>query len=318
MSQPRVRPRAPKARFIYGPVPSRRLGFSLGVDVLPLKTCSMNCIYCQLGHTPRTTARRKEYLPEAEILAQVRRTLQSGQRIDAITFSGSGEPSLHSGIGRMIRAIKKMTDVPVVVLTNSSCLTSARARRDLAAADIVVPSLDAATPAVFRRISRPHSSLSVERIISGLAAFRREFRGKIWLEIMLVKGVNDGNAHLGKLKEAIARIDPDRVQLNTVVRPPAETFARPLSLGELRKIREFLGKKAEIIAGFKKGPRPRRMKNIGAAIVATARRRPVTAKDLSLSLAASVVEISARASRLVKQGRLNRVIHKGMEYYEAS
>jgi len=224
---------------------------------------------------------------------------------------------LHSGIGRIIKGIKKITDVPVAVLTNSSCLTSARARRDLAAADIVVPSLDAATPAVFRKVNRPHSSLSVERIISGLASFRHEFRGRLWLEVMLVKGINDGPAHLKKLKEAIVRIDPDRVQLNTVVRPPAERSARPLGLGELKKIRSFLGEKAEIIAGFQKKPGRRRTKNIDTAIIATTRRRPVTAEDLSLSLAESVLEIRARAGRLIERGRLRRVIHRGREYYES-
>lgn len=307
----------PGARFIYGPVPSRRLGFSLGVDILPFKTCSMNCIYCQLGPSPKTTARRREYVPESEVLAQIRKALESGQRIDAVTFSGSGEPTLHSGIGRLIRRIKKMTDIPAVVITNGSCLVSERVRRDLAGADIVVPSLDAVTPGVFRKINRPHPGVSPAKIIAALARFRREFRGQIWLEIMLVKGVNDAPAHLEKLKEAIARIGPDRVQLNTVVRPPAEPSARPLSLGELKKIKSFLGEKTEIIARFQRKARTSRTKNIGSAILATAKRRPVTAEDLSLSLAESVVAVRARAGRLVKQGKLKRVMHKGREYFES-
>jgi wyosine [tRNA(Phe)-imidazoG37] synthetase (radical SAM superfamily) len=235
---------------VYGPVPSRRLGFSLGVDLLPFKTCSMDCVYCQLGSQGRTTVRRREFVPVRTILAQIRAALAKGKPVDAITFSGSGEPTLHSGLGRIIAGIRRLTDVKVVLLTNSSSLTGARARRDAAAADIVVPSLDAATPGVFAKINRPHAGLTVEKTINGLIAFRREFKGRIWLEIMLVKGVNDGPAHLRALKKAIARIRPDRVQLNTVVRPPAEKNARPLTRQELEAVREALGGEAEIIADF--------------------------------------------------------------------
>ena len=142
--------------YIYGPVPSRRLGFSLGVDILPFKTCSMDCVYCQLGSGAKTTVRRREYVPAAAVLAQIKAALSGGRRIDAVTFSGSGEPGLNSGIGRIIRGIKRMTEVPVVVLSNSSCLASRHGRREFLAADIVVPSLDAVTGRIFKRINRPH------------------------------------------------------------------------------------------------------------------------------------------------------------------
>ncbi|MCJ7611540.1 MAG: radical SAM protein, partial [Candidatus Aminicenantes bacterium] len=181
---------------IYGPVPSRRLGLSLGVDILPYKTCSFNCIYCQLGPGRRTFHRRKTFVSTEEVVSQVRKALRRAGRVESITFSGSGEPTIHAGLGRMIREIKKITNVPVTVLTYSSFLTQPAVRRDLLAADLVVPSLDAASTLIFNRINRPHPSISLGRIIDGLVAFRKAYQGKIWLEIMLVKGVNDSPAHL--------------------------------------------------------------------------------------------------------------------------
>ena len=302
--------------YLYGPVLSRRLGFSLGVDLLPFKTCSMNCVYCQLGSQPKTTVRRKEFIPTEAILSQIRAALQGRQRIDAVTFSGSGEPTLHSGIRRIIRGIKRMTGVPVVILTNSSGLINKKGRETLFEADIVVPSLDAATQPVFEKINRPHPSLTVEKIINGLVRFRREYKGRIWLEIMLVKGMNDGPSHLRKMKDAVARIQPDKVQLNTVVRPPAETSARPLSRPELERIKSHFGERAEIIADFKtKGQSPA-AGDISEAILATASRRPVTASEISLALGKPLGMISKHLVRLIRKGKVRPVLHKGLTYYE--
>ena len=301
---------------VYGPVPSRRLGFSLGVDLLPFKTCSMDCVYCQLGSSGKTTVRRREFVPVETILGQIKNALARKKPVDAITFSGSGEPTLHSGLGRIIAGIRRMTKVKIVLLTNSAALTGARARRDAAGADIVVPSLDAATQSVFARINRPHAGLTVEKIIAGLAAFRREFKGQIWLEIMLVKGVNDGPAHLRALKKAIARIRPDRVQLNTVVRPPAEKSARPLTLAELEAARAALGGDAEIIADFAKEKRTEAPADPAAAIVETLLRRPMTAADLSASLGLPPEEVMAQLRRLEIGGRVRSASHSGRVYYE--
>jgi wyosine [tRNA(Phe)-imidazoG37] synthetase (radical SAM superfamily) len=303
--------------FLYGPVLSRRLGFSLGVDVLRLKTCSMNCIYCQLGRSPKTTMDRRDYVPAGRVLDEIKAALASGRRIDAITFSGSGEPTLHAGIGKMIRAVKKMTKIPVVVLTNSSCLVSEKVRKELRMADIVAPSLDAASEAVFKKINRPHKGLTIDRIIDGLVRFRDAFKGKIWLEVMLVKGMNDGPAHLKKLKRAIARIRPDKVQLNTVSRPPAESRAHPLSFRSLSRVKRFLGGSTEIIADLKIKARVPSAGDMREVIAATVRRRPVTAEELSLALAKPVAEVRSWAHRLVGEGRLKRVTHKGLEYFES-
>jgi len=193
------------ALHTYGPVPSRRLGFSLGIDIIPLKTCSLNCIYCQLGPTPKKTTHKKEYFSSSDILAQIRKKLSSGQRIDYITFSGSGEPTLNKALGKLIRDIKKTTSIPAAVLTNSTLLSLKSTREALMDADLVVPSLDAATQEIFVKVNRPHSSLKLEEIIEGLWKFRQEFKGSIWLEIMLVKGVNDSPSHIRKLKEPSPR-----------------------------------------------------------------------------------------------------------------
>jgi len=345
----------PRPTLLYGPVPSRRLGLSLGVDLLPFKTCSMDCVYCQLGSVPRTVIRRREFVPVAKVLAQVRAALGSGRWIDAVTFSGSGEPTLHSGIDRIIRGIKRMTAIPVVVLTNSSTLVTPAGRKAIAGADIVVPSLDAATERVFARVNRPHRGLSAAKIIAGLVELRKTFRGQIWLEIMLVKGVNDGPAHLRALKKAAERIRPDRVQLNTVVRPPAERTARALSPADMDRIRKFFGEKTEtLVRGIKHSsapisqmstaepPRPEcggndpqtksgapaavaSFKDAGqscgpedleAAVLATAGRRPVTAADLSRSLGVPAADIRKLAARLEREGRLRSVRHDGRVYFE--
>ncbi len=311
----RRREAAPR-RFVYGPVPSRRLGFSLGVDILPFKTCSLDCVYCQLGPTGRTTVRRRAYFSVRKVLAQVREALRSGRRIDHITFSGSGEPTLNRNLGRLIRGIKRMTDIPVAVLTNGTLLGRADVRADLRAADIVVPSLDAATARLFRAVNHPHASLDAARMIDGLVRFRKEFPGQIWLEVMLVRGVNDTPAHVRALRDATAAIRPDRVQLNTVVRPPARASARPLSPRELGRIARALGGGAEVVADF--GPRRGAAGKADPqeAILAMVRRRPVTAGDIAASLGAHHDEVIKAVAHLLAAGRIRGVRHGRETFYE--
>ncbi|MFB0565184.1 MAG: radical SAM protein [Candidatus Aminicenantaceae bacterium] len=302
--------------YIYGPVPSRRLGFSLGIDIIPFKTCTFDCIYCQLGPTTKKAIRRKGYLPSKEIISQVKKILASGRRIDYITFSGSGEPTLNSAIGKLIREIKKITPIPVAVLTNSSLLSRRSVREALLASDLVVPSLDAAIPEVFHRINRPYNSLKIEDIIEGLKEFRQEFSGSIWLEIMLVKGVNDSIPHLRKLKKIITDIKPDKVQLNTVIRPPAEKYAHALSLRELEKIKNIFGNNCEIIVEFDKEGQILPSENLEESILSMIQRRPVTLSDISSSLGKNQSEILKYLNFLLEKGKIQSVIHKDIEYYE--
>ncbi|MFQ5721782.1 MAG: radical SAM protein [Candidatus Aminicenantales bacterium] len=301
---------------IYGPVPSRRLGFSLGIDIIPFKACSFNCIYCQLGRTHHPTIQRKEYIPSSEIITQIENTLSSGQRIDYITFSGSGEPTLNSKIGMLIRKIKKMTEIPVAVLTNSSLLYLKSVRLSLEAADLVVPSLDAASQKIFSYVNRPYPSLRIEKIIESLKLFRHQFKGSIWLEVMLVKGVNDSEDHLKKLKKAIETINPDKVQLNTVIRPPAENFAAALSLKEMEKIKKAIGRPCEIIANFNKTEQKPPAENLEEAILAIIQRRPVTLSDISASLGKHQNEIIKYLNWLLEEGKVKVISHQGLKYYE--
>ncbi len=301
---------------IYGPVPSRRLGFSLGIDIIPFKTCSLNCIYCQIGPTTKKIIHRKEYLSSSGILSQIKKKLSSGQRIDYITFSGSGEPTLNKILEKLIREIRKITSIPVAVLTNSTLLSQKSTRNALMHADLVVPSLDAATQEIFVKVNRPHSSLKLEEIIKGLWKFRQEFKGSIWLEIMLVKSVNDSPSHIRKLKKAIAEIKPDKVQLNTVIRPPAEKNARPLSLRELEKINKVFGKNCEIIAEFSREAQKSTPENLEGAILSLIQRRPVTLADISNSLGKHKNEIIKYLNFLLVEGKIKSVIHKGLKYFE--
>ncbi len=300
---------------LYGPVPSRRLGYSLGVDLLPFKTCSLSCIYCQLGNSPKKTIRRINPYSEKKILEEIKEFLKTGARVDFITFSGSGEPTLNKSIGWLIREIK-FTKIPVAVLTNSTLLSRAGVRKELAAADVVVPSLDAATQRIFEKINRPHPSLKIEKIIEGLVKFRKEFKGQIWLEIMLVEGVNDSPAEIKKLKEAADRINPDKIQLNTVIRPPAEKTAKPLTLEEMNKIKELFGEKAEVVASFRKKEQEKAASDIAEAILAIVRRRPVSLEDLENSLGQTREELSLEIQKLLQQKKIKQVRHLDRDYFE--
>jgi wyosine [tRNA(Phe)-imidazoG37] synthetase (radical SAM superfamily) len=300
-------------------VPSRRLGYSLGVDFLPYKTCTLDCVYCQLGPTPETTDRAGCFFEEEDVLSQVQGAVASARgRIDYITFSGSGEPTLNAGLGSLIRKIKAATDIPVAVLTNSTLMTREEVRQALMEADLVVPSLDAATQDVFEEVNRPHASLKIRDIIQGLIRFREGFQGRVWLEVMLVAGINDSATHIRKLKEAAAAIQPDRIQLNTVVRPPAEGFARPLTKERMEEIREIFGPEAEIIADFSSDPRLADQETIGAAIVDLVKRRPATLADLANSLGLHRNEIIKHLTDLKENGKIRVVTHKGRHYYEPS
>ncbi len=301
---------------IYGPVPSRRLGFSLGIDIIPYKTCTLDCIYCQLGATSQKSAKRKKYFSAPEILSQIKKSLSSGLKIDIITFSGSGEPTLNQLLGKLIREIKKLTSIPVAVLTNGTLFSKISVRQALMAADLVIPSLDAADQGVFEKINRPCSALKIEDIIEGLKVFRQEFKGLIWLEIMLVKRVNDSPLHLRKLRDAVLTINPDKVQLNTVARPPAEKFAQPLKLEELDKIRKFFGKNCEIIADFDKKAQEKQTRGLQDAIWDMIQRRPLTLMDLSAASGRHKNEIIKALNLLMKEGKVRMVTHKGLKYFE--
>ncbi len=307
--------------FVYGPVPSRRLGLSLGINVIPFKTCTLDCIYCQCGRTTKKTLERRSYFPARDIIASVRRSLVASRQspISFLTFAGEGEPTLNKDIGRIIRRLKREFSIPVAVITNSTLLTDPQVRRDLCAADLVVPSLDAADQRTFARVNRCRRDLSVADIIAGLKLFRRGYRGRLWLEIMFVKGINDSVEHVVALRKAAWEIKPDRIQLNTVVRPPAEKFAQPMSPDDLEQIQCLFGPDTDIIGEPKdKGRRTkdRPTSPPDNAILATVQGRPVTKLDLVNSLGFPPRQIDAALRRLLCTGRIRLVEFQGKRFYE--
>jgi len=241
---------AEENKYVFGPVPSRRLRLSLGVDIVPFKVCTLDCIYCQIGRTTVKSIERKDYVPLEAVLAELKDKLQRGLQPDFITISGSGEPTLNSRLGELIDGIRKITDIPVAVLTNGTLLYRPDVRADCAKADVVLPSLDAGDEQTFRKVNRPHKDICIEKLVAGLCAFREEFAGRIWLEVFLVEGLNTDNEQIDKIKQLIARIRPDKVQLNTAVRPTAEAGVGRLDAGKLRAIAEKIGEECEIITDF--------------------------------------------------------------------
>ncbi len=238
-------------KYIYGPIKSRRLGLSLGLSLSPDKTCDLDCIYCQWGSTGRTVLERKEYAQVGQIILELKSWLQehpqAAKELKFVTLSGLGEPTLHTGFGGLIDQARELTGAKIAVITNSTFLGDKAVRQELLKADLIVPSLDAVDPVIFERIDRPHPGVRLDEIIDGLVALRKEFAGTIWLEIMLVAGVNDDDAHIQGLKKAIRRINPDKIQLNSPVRATAEKNVLPVEKSKLLKIKEILGDKAEII-----------------------------------------------------------------------
>ncbi|RTZ91716.1 MAG: radical SAM protein [Deltaproteobacteria bacterium] len=306
-------------RYLYGPVPSRRLGASLGIDLIPKKICSYDCIYCQVGKTTNHTLKRKAYYPTEAIKKELKEFLEdpdNAGRVDILTFSGSGEPTLHAGIGELIRFLKEITSIPVAVITNGSLLWDPQLQEDLLPADRIVPSLDAVTPAAFEAVNRPVEGLSVSRVIEGLKAFRERYKGEIWVEVLLCEGVNDAETDIAAIKKVLDEIGPDKVQLNTVVRPPAEVTARPLSEERLREICEFLGEKAEVIASFDTTRIPAYHKATEEEILNLLRRRPETAQKMSRSLGLHLHEVEKYLTQLLRKEKV-LALRRGDEiYYE--
>jgi len=304
-------------RHLYGPVPSRRLGRSLGIDLVPHKICTYDCIYCQIGNTTEKTLIRKEYVPVKEILEEVRSFLkEENPSIDHLSLSGSGEPTLHSLIRSVIEEIKAITSIPVAVITNGSLLYEKEVRQDLLRADIVLPSLDAVSSEVFMKINRPRPGFFVEKVIEGLVEFRKVYKGQIWLEILFCKGVNDGKEELLRMKKIVDRIRPDRIHLNTVVRPPLEKWAVPLNQKEMEEMRDFFGERASIISEFDRHPSVVTERDIGEEILKILKRRPLSLTDLSKGMGIRENEIEKYIQPLVSEGKIRARFFGASIYYE--
>ncbi|MBT4482364.1 MAG: radical SAM protein [Candidatus Latescibacteria bacterium] len=302
-------------KYIFGPVPSRRLGLSLGVDIVPLKTCTLSCIYCQVGKTPNPTLTRREYIPVKEVLDELESHFKSGVKTDWVTFSGSGEPTLNSGIGDILRGIKAMTDIPVCVITNGTLLWDPQVRHDICQADAVMPSLDSALESSFHKLCRPHPDSKIDMIIDGIVQFRKEYQGKLWLEIMIVGGINDTPEELHALRNAVRKIEPDTVQINTVARPPAEVSAKPVPLKRLEEIREYFGENTEIIASFKSDSKKSSPADIDD-VRAYLKRRPGKVEDISSALGIETQETEKIIKQLEDSDEITLKEYFGKHFWE--
>ena len=282
-------------KYLFGPVPSRRLGISLGVDLVPKKVCSLNCVYCEVGHTTKLTTERKEYILYDKVTSELEHYFENNPNPDYITFSGSGEPTLNSRIGDVLQFIKqKKSDIPVAVLTNGTLLSDKKVRDELMDANVVLPSLDAATEITFRKINRPSPQLTVEKYIQGLIDFRNEFSGQIWLEVFLIPGYNDNIDDLKALKNAFRDIKPDHIQLNTLDRPGTIANIHAAGHEDLKKIVDYWKlDNVEIIAAApeRKNIQSYR-KDAETAILETISRRPCTVDDLVKILGLHINEIN--------------------------
>lgn len=306
-----------KWNYVFGPVPSRRLGLSIGVDVIPKKVCTLDCVYCEVGATDKRALRRREYFPADSIISEIEDALKGRTGLEYITFSGSGEPTLNSKLGEIIRAVRQLSSIPIAVITNGTLFSLEEVRYDLTDAAVVLPSLDAASQDVFERIDRPHPQLRIESIIEGMECFREEYKGLIWLEIMLVKGFNDDQKELLRLQKAMERIRPDKVQLNTVIRPPSELGVERIAPSRLKEIQALFGERCEIIGLFDKHGSGESGKSNIAEILSLLERRAMTIEGLADSQKVDEETIVESLRALKEAGLIVSFLHHKEEYYRA-
>lgn len=288
---------------LFGPVPSRRLGHSLGVDLVPHKTCSFDCVFCQLGRTTRKTVNRREYVPTSKVIDELHDWIANDGRADFITLAGSGEPTLHSGFGDIIDFAGSSTTVPVALLTNGSTLGNPEVRSAAARADVVKVSLSAWDRRSFEHINRPCSDVSLKGIVEGMWMLRQVLGGQLWMEVFIVWGANSIPRDVDRISELAAVIQPDRIQLNTAVRPPAETFVQPVPEEHLARLAGLFDPQAEIIAEFDATTSPCIHAN-EATVLALLARRPCTVEQIANAFGMHRNEAAKYVGRLSREGQI--------------
>ena len=321
-----------KKKYLYGPVPSRRLGRSYGIDIVPFKVCTLDCVYCQLGCTTEKTTERKDYAPIELILDELKEALAEGVEADFITIAGSGEPTLHMYLGRLIDGIKGITNTTVAVLTNGTLLYRPDVRTACAKADVVMPSLDAGDEQTFQKINRPIRDISIKNVIFGLCQLRKEYTGQIWLEVFFIESVNTSDEQIARIKKAIELIRPDKIHLNTAVRPTAEPHIKRLDAEQLQEIAGRLGPKCEVIADFSQTqqnipsslnvpetirPHPSASSK-EASLLSMLKRRPCSLNDICAGLNIKHNEAIKYLSNLQQTGLIHAETKDGNIFYTSS
>ncbi len=305
-----------KQEYIFGPVPSRRLGRSLGVDLVPFKTCTYDCIYCQLGRTTNKTIKRKEWVPIDRVIKQLSSKL--GSKPNYITLSGSGEPTLFLRLVELIFRIKNITDIPVAVLTNGSLLWLPEVRSALKSVDLVVPSLDAGSSQMFQYVNRPYRDIAFDKMLEGLVKFRDEYTGKYWLEVFLIAGVTTPETEIDRLKTCISSIHPDKVQVNTVTRPPAEDFAERVPQKQLEAIAKQLYKNSEVIADYNDVHKQQDFFARREDVLTLLQRRPCSVEDIAAGLGIHRNEVVKYVEELSSEGKIEAKPQNQQLYYKAT
>ncbi len=306
----------PEYNYIFGPVPSRRLGISLGVDLLPHKTCSLDCVYCECGGTTHLTLKQKEYIHIDQVRQELDRFLSTNPELNYITFSGSGEPTLNSGIGEIIGFLK--TDYPqykVALITNSTLFSNPETRKRVCDVDLIMASLDAVSPDIFKRINRPHPFLEPASMMEGVIALRKEYINRLWMEIFIVPGFNDKENELKKIRKFLDKITPEVIHINSLDRPGTEAWVNPVDKHIIQNIHNILSG-ADLIKNNSCDSSKRvLLKDCHDHIVSTIRRRPCTADDISKITGARMEMVNRLLDFLIKNGEIERKIMPRGTFY---
>ena len=304
-------------KYLFGPVPSRRFGRSLGVDLTPYKTCSLDCVFCQLGRTTHKTVERRDYVDMEEVLNELEEWLKTDGQADYITLSGSGEPTLHERFGEVLSLIREKNEIPSLLLTNGTLLHLPEVRKAAALASIVKISLSAWDQASFGWVNRPHAELRFEDLISGEKAFRREYAGQLWMEVFLVSGMNAMPGDVSRIAALAEEIGPDRIQLNTAIRPAAEDFAVPVSQERMVELTGLFHPKAEIIAEFS-NQKDLKLRANKESVLAMLQRRPCTADQIADGFGMHLNEVSKYLGNLLNTHQIRIERKGGTVYYAAA
>ena len=301
-------------KYIFGPVPSRRLGKSLGISPIPRKTCNYSCIYCQLGRTDKMIGERKEFFPLKDIINEFKDYLKESFDFDVVTIVGEGEPTLYSKLGELIKEVKKITDKPVAVITNGALLSSKEVRDELMNADILLPSIDGYNEDTAKKIDRPLGTIHFKDELEGLIEFSKEYKGQLLLEIMLISGINCDKNSIEHFKEILKKIKYDRVYLNTPVRPPAESFVKVISQEEMKyAVKELGGISIDMLSS---GDFFSEIKDSYEAILNIIRRHPMNQFEINSFLESRKEKLEYNIfEKLENDEKINCILYKGIKTY---